>query len=217
MGNLTNIFSPFLWKKEITETSDILKLVQPQIESNIKKYPTLTPENWDCVTHSSAFNVHVGNEINNKFCTDAVLEVYRKYVKSFCKDFNIDDKRFHVNDFWYNAFLNNHFQEPHTHLPGVFSAVHYLIFDSTVHSATTFINPNISTTQSINAFKPNLMQVLAKDNLQHSCFLNNFTPKDIAAGDIIIFPSFLNHYVRPNNSNKKRVTISFDILLDGTF
>jgi ectoine hydroxylase-related dioxygenase (phytanoyl-CoA dioxygenase family) len=41
-----------------------------------------------------------------------------------------------------------------------------------------------------------------------------YTPPQIKQGDLIIFPSFLNHYVKPNTSEKQRITITFNVAME---
>lgn len=205
MADCYPMFAAFLWKEKITETQDILSCLNDVITANIEKYPILTPPNWECVVHSSYNNKDIN--INN----NAIVKIYEKYMGKFLNDFQLNIEEFRIQSLWYNAFLKNHFQEPHTHLPSDFSAVHYLDFDDNCHSPTTFINPNLLMSQAMNSLKPNFCKKLNYENLLHSCFFDDITLTDISQGDIVFFPSYLNHYVRPNKSNKRRITISFNI------
>lgn len=207
MGEFNLIFSPFYWKTHVAETTHLLDRCLGKIESNAQTNPVSIPANWKCTIHSS----YQSNDPAMKLDSVYLHSVYNKYVALFLAEYQLKAGQYDIHDPWYNVFSKTHFQEPHTHLPCDFSAVHYAVFDDKQHQATTFINPNLSTSQALKAFRPNLMTKLDMKSTQHSCYLENYTPQNIVQGDMIIFPSFLNHLVRPNASDKKRVTITFNI------
>ena len=79
------------------------------------------------------------------------------------------------------------------HLPSKWSGVYYAIFDEEEHSPTHFYSPN----EKLIAINP-------------SCGIDTLIPK-VKEGDMIIFPSWLEHYVSPNMSEDKRISISFNM------
>ena len=102
-----------------------------------------------------------------------------------------------------NAYEESHFQEPHSHLPGFFSAVHYICYDPKVHSPTVFLNPQMDVYSFM--FDDDFMDVKKNHHLKES---DQF---DVVEGDLIIFPSHLKHFVNKNNTKNLRMTISFNI------
>ena len=87
-------------------------------------------------------------------------------------------------------------QEKHMHLPSKWSGVYYPIFDEEEHSPTLFYNPN--------------EKLLASNRFVG---MNALEPK-IKEGDMIIFPSWLEHAAPLNKSSKLRATISFNFFFD---
>ena len=205
MGTLNYLFAPFYWKTPIEETGSILDRYLAQIQANVESQPTLRPFGWDC-------NVHTNYNVPNMQLDPGVLGgIYQKYLQQFWAECRFQPATMKIQQPWYNCYSQNQFQEFHGHLPNDFSAVHYLVFDEKEHPATTFINTNPALSQAIQVFRGPLIEKCDPNTPEHSCFLTSFTPQDIRQGDLVIFPSFLNHYVKPNLSEKKRITISFNL------
>jgi len=207
MGQFNLIFSPFYWRSPVLETSDILNKCMGKIEENIKESPVNIPPKWECIVHSS----YQSSSSNMKLDASFLNPIYSKYVATFLSEYGFKQGQFNIHNPWYNVFLKTHFQEPHTHLPCDFSAVHYAVFDKAEHLPTTFVHPNIMIPQYTKASRPNLMSKVNYNLPEHSCFSEHYTPQNIEPGDLIIFPAFLNHYVKPNTSEKRRITITFNI------
>jgi len=207
MGEFNLIFSPFYWKAHVEETTDIINSCMGKIESNVLKAPVAIPHGWECTIHSSFRS----NDPSMKLDDQYLLSVYSKYITNFLYEYNIKPGKFNIHSPWYNVFSKSQYQEPHTHLPSDFSVVHYITFDETQHLATTFVHPNPIISQSTKAFRPRLMNRLDSGCPAHSFYMNFYTPPQIKEGDLIIFPSFLNHYVKPNISEKQRITITFNV------
>lgn len=205
MGQLKQILAPFYWKQHVVETPVILDRHLSKINSNIEASPVLIPPNWECNVHSTC------NIPELKLETGLLTEIYGKYLQEFWSDCKFPAARLAIQQPWYNSYSRNQFQEFHSHLPNDFSAVHYIVFDEKAHQATTFINPNPILGQATCQFRPSLSSKCSIHDPIHSCFATTFTPQDIRQGDLIIFPSFLNHYVKPNQSDVRRTTISFNI------
>lgn len=207
MGEFNLIFSPFYWKVKVDETQDILDKCLEKIQDNVNRNPVLIPSKWECTLHSS----YDGNDPAISLDAEFLTPIYTKYVKIFLNEFKLKEGRYTLQHPWYNAFSKSHFQEPHTHLPRYFSAVHYAIFNEKEHLATTFINPNQSACQAVREVQKNIIPKLTPSLLEHSLYMEYFTPQNITQGDLIIFPAFLNHYVKPNLSEKRRITITFNV------
>jgi hypothetical protein len=91
---------------------------------------------------------------------------------------------------WRNEYLDKDWQEPHVHLGAQFS---FIIYEKVSTPHTIFFNP---------------AKYLISGTLQHQdCVLREFTPS-VTAGQIVIFPSYVEHMV---NRNSDQVTISGNI------
>jgi len=207
MGEFHQIFGPFYWKTHVTENQEILDKCLGKIETNVEKKPVAVPTDWECVIHSS----YMSNDPEMQLDGQWLSSIYTKYISAFFDDFKIKKSTAMLFDPWYNVFSQNQFQEPHAHLPNDFSVVHYVLFDEKEHVATTFINPNTIAAEAHRAFRPQLFDKLDSRNTNHSFYTANFTPLDIKQGDLIIFPAALNHFVKYNKSDKKRITFTLNI------
>lgn len=207
MGEFNLMFSPFYWKAHVEETPQIIDKCLGRIEKNVDQAPVAIPPGWECVLHSSYQSNNPDMILDSKY----LHSIYSNYVVSFLTEYRLKPGQYNIHDPWYNVFSKSHFQEFHSHLPCDFSVVHYAVFDEEAHQATTFINPNILLGQATKAFRPSLSNKLDSKLLEHSCYMDFYTPQKIKQGDLIIFPSYLNHFVKPNTSDKKRITITFNI------
>ena len=100
-----------------------------------------------------------------------------------------------LTDMWLNVYESSHWQEKHIHSPGQWSGVYYVEFDPNDHKATNFYHPNET--------------LLASNGIQQ----NTLVPW-VQEGDMIIFPSWLEHAAPMNNSSKRRSTISFNFFIE---
>ena len=102
---------------------------------------------------------------------------------------------------WHNVIKNGEYQEVHNHLPSFLSAIHFLQFDKNEHDLPVFLDPARGVKESRHKVKTYF------DN--KSCFL-----PDVEEGDIIVFPSYLDHFISGGKYDKHRVTVSFNLTLN---
>lgn len=95
---------------------------------------------------------------------------------------------------WRNRYDKNDWQDIHIHPHCSWS---FIIYESVEESKTVFMNPSYKDIQ--NQLGMNLKE-----------FPLDFRPQ-LSKGDIIIFPSFLEHYVRPGSIG---TTISGNLYMD---
>ena len=127
---------------------------------------------------------------------EAVLELTRKMNENFNhEDFNL--KLFA----WMNANPAGGYNAPHTHPGAHWSGVYYVA------------QPNVEEGSS------GMIEFLdPRSDLQHwkilgaSAFQQKRTFRP-SVGELIVFPSYLMHWVHPNQTDEERVTIAFN----GTF
>ena len=102
---------------------------------------------------------------------------------------------------WHNVIKNGEYQEVHNHLPSFLSAIHFLQFDKNEHDLPVFLDPG----RGAKYPRHTLDTYLGGDPL--------FLP-DVEEGDIIVFPSYLDHFVSGGKYNNYRVTVSFNLTLN---
>ena len=78
-------------------------------------------------------------------------------------------------------------------------------FDKDLHPATGFRNP-ISKSQIFSSLE-NAERI---KNTKNGLYSEVYYP-DVKEGDLIIFPSWMEHICPPNRSNELRVTMAFNI------
>ena len=99
------------------------------------------------------------------------------------------ERDFEITGWWYNINGKGHWNMPHTHPGSDLALVLYLTeTDELLH----FINP----------FSHRKMEL---DNTAYS--------PNTSKGDIVIFPSDLVHFVKPNQREEDRVSISMNLQL----
>jgi len=104
-----------------------------------------------------------------------ITEILSYLMKPYCKNF-----LFNLSDIWINKYGKNDYQGSHVH-PTDFS---FIIYYKTDKSYTVFDSP-----------VKNLLESKANKIFDHDYETN------YKEGDIIIFPSYLQHWVKPNSSN----------------
>ena len=114
-----------------------------------------------------------------------IREILSFLLKPYCKDFV-----FNIPDIWINKYETNSYQGSHVHA----SDFSFIIYYKTDKSHTVFNSPVKSILETI----------------ESKIFLQTFEP-DLKQGDIIVFPSYLQHWVRPNSGNTT-VTGNIDII-----
>jgi hypothetical protein len=132
-------------------------------------------------------NKIVGNVITSPFNiqTDILLDE----IKLFEKEIKIN---FYLTNVWFQKYEKNMNHAVHNHGPIGFSSICFVEYDKNFHKATTFISPfgNYITGE-----------------------LERYEP-EVDEGDIIFFPSNLLHYAPVNLSNKTRIIMSFNLLIE---
>lgn len=228
-----NVFSPFIFKANLNNNDFLKQKILPQIHKQRKKSNSLVPSGWFCDVFStyqyenktkSKYDEygHLDNRETEKFGRDfdntCLMHTYIDQVNIFLEELSLLNNRetmpvsaFNI-DMWYNTYTKNQYQEWHTHSGGSsdFSAIHFLKYDENVHLPTVFRNPT-SKSQIFSSVK-NKQRLTSINNIKNTVYSEVFYP-NIREGDLIIFPSWLEHTVPPNKSKELRVTVAFNIEL----
>ena len=104
-----------------------------------------------------------------------LTEILSYLLKPYCKNFS-----FNISDIWINKYQKNDYQGSHVH-PSDFS---FIIYYDVNKSSTIFNSP---------------VKYLLESS-SNKFFLKDYEP-NFKKGDIIVFPSYLEHYVKPNSNN----------------
>ena len=202
-----NIFSPFYYKGYVEETPLIQQSYTDKMIANYRVDPN----------HSNDWHVHssysgFGN-LPHQLDWWESIKYYKYYINNFIQDYFGKPLEWEINDTpWYNVYGANQNGPQHEHIDSDISVVHYLKFNPEVHSGTTFINPNFIKTKYFQLSKKSFIGNLVKENINHSLYGTQFTPV-VREGDLIIFPSDLEHRVIQSFSDDYRIIIAFNFTI----
>jgi hypothetical protein len=132
---------------------------------------------WLSETKSSYSNTNMLDELSFNY----IMDIFFKNLKDFIKkDFKID-----LLSIWENKYEKNDFQENHIHPDSDFS---FVIYKKCIESQTVFFSPGNY-----------LILSFYKNKLLNNYFERTFSPK-LGQGQIILFPSFLEHMVKKSSN-----------------
>jgi len=205
--NKIDIFSPFYYKFNLLEHFIIRDAYLDKIIENYNHSPY----------HSHDWNVHTNYYLKDNLPHELdwwiSVQHYKKYVNEFIEhyfrglqlDWRIDGEP------WYTVYGKGQKADQHEHMPCDFSAVHFIKFNPEIHEPIRFVHPELTKTKYAATFKPHLHDNLGTCSRQ-SYYKEHYVP-DVKEGDLIIFPSELQHLVYANQSDELRATIAFNFSL----
>jgi hypothetical protein len=167
----------------------------PYFENQCKSNSNILPTDWFCDVNTSYL------ESDPKLLE--YKNTYTENIIEFLSCINFPKCQIEVLDPWYNLYCKGQYQEIHHHsyVPNTyFSAVHFLKYNPKFHKPLVVHNHNRVFTDMFTLGKSSNMNYW---DSQHVI--------DVEEGDIVIFPSTLEHYVQPQTTEEYRVTISFNI------
>jgi uncharacterized protein (TIGR02466 family) len=105
-----------------------------------------------------------------------------------------------ISNMWININGKGHMNHPHAHPGSSLSGVYYIKCNTATSGRIMFINPNAyhCNEDLIDTFTP----VTSSKYFQR--------PEE---NKLLIFPSWMTHYVEPNQTDEDRISISFNTLL----
>lgn len=191
-----SLFSVQVYKNKVFNHEEIKRKSIHFVKSEYQKNPSSFPDAWDA-------DVFTTYGKNTNFPWVDLIPLYQENLIELANLYGIVGDAY-VTDAWFNAYKKNQHQEIHEHLPGQFSAVHYLAYDAEVHSPTLFLSPyrQVSMSNSPPFGNNNPSQIPPT--------WNQLAVLNVEEGDLLIFPSFLEHKVARQTSNKLRATIAFN-------
>ena len=138
--------------------------------------------------------------LNKKYkaLTDKIVEV----SKLIFKDKSYKYEKYEITDMWSNILKQNEFHRPHTHSNNILSGVYYVQSDNVAtlqfydpRPQAGVLNPDVEKWHKGNATVWQLGSITNR---------------------MILFPSWLQHFVPINTSKQDRISIAFNVMLKGT-
>tara|TARA_B100000925_G_C21859171_1_gene409200 strand:- start:141 stop:764 length:624 start_codon:yes stop_codon:yes gene_type:complete len=150
-------------------------------------------ENWQ-----SEHNPNLHEHLKYKALGSKVLELSKVYLD----DLKYEYEKMYITGMWSNILKPGETHSPHTHSNNLLSGVFYLQSNDN-SPAITFVDPR----PQASVLQPQQTEY-TKDN--GTLF---FYPAKV--NRMLLFPSWLQHYVPKNNSNDNRISIAFNVMLRG--
>ncbi len=202
---MINLFSPFYVREHLGVEHDMLyNEYVPKMIDNYNNQPNLSP---DWVVHTS-YNLE--DKLKNKIDWNLAMTVYsgkiRKFIRSY---FNKELDWEFGGGLWYTVYGPGQMANIHDHIPEHFSLVHYIKFNPQLHWPISFINPMKDYIRLLLSTNQGIRDNLDYNNQNQSLFHPRFTPM-VNEGDIIIFPSVLEHMVEKTYNDDLRITIALN-------
>lgn len=137
---------------------------------------------------------------------DIAKELRRQYLKVIDQFFMHEEWSAEIDHVWYNYYVDGEYQEAHKHLGKyndniTFAFVHFLSYDPENHAPLIFGDPM----EDIKSMQPKLCP--AQDPTD-----SKYIPR-IKEGDVMMFPCWLEHEVRPGKRTPDypRVSVALNI------
>lgn len=194
-NDIKQIFSPFYYRAPATEHMNIKGQIEHYYSEKAKEEPNNQPKTWGCKVHTT-FGMKTKP-------LDRVKDLYQNDIMRFFRQIEMPPVEVDADDIWINVYQKGQWQENHHHHGNddvYFSAVHFLKYNKEKHPPLIFNSP-----QNI-LMAPNELgrhTNLTYWDLDHKV--------DVHEGDLVIFPSYLEHQVNVQESDEERITISFNI------
>jgi uncharacterized protein (TIGR02466 family) len=126
-----------------------------------------------------------------------LLEKSSAIVQSIIADLSTNQQEFVIRSMWGNIHPKGGFNFTHVHPTGWLSAVYYVALPEGC-PGITFEDP-----------RPSRLM-----DFQHSCLVDNlYYNHQPQVGQLVLFPSWLPHFVNPNPVDENRISISFNVEL----
>ena len=197
------IFAVPTFQSSVRDNNRIKELIFPIINEHKKSGITEPPDGWFTDKLTTSF---MDDDFSNKLISDDDLgtEIKNQYFDVLKTFFNASFEC-DIADIWYNYYQDKEYQEPHPHFgsynsPNHFACVHFLNYNPKIHSPLTFCDP---------------LRLVRLSTLERTGFGGYDENIDVNAreGDLVMFPSYLEHEVRPAPPTPEypRITISFNI------
>jgi uncharacterized protein (TIGR02466 family) len=216
---LFSVFPKFIYRGKLQTHEKWKNLIVPVIEeryklekgSNANKDDS--PACWECDCFTTFFDKSLmDHTLEKEIDIQALLQDLSTNIQEAIKLAEFYPHAFLVAQQWFNAYGPGQNQEQHNHIPSHLSAIYYLQFDPKCHKGTSFINAEKMYTEGPRYNK----HFYDPDMYGYGCYKEEMT-LTCDEGDVIIFPSQLDHMVHKQPGIEKnpdgtlRISFSFNI------
>jgi len=186
---------------------DVIRLYLGNYQDDDLKTQMLEILDAERASNRSVQRSNAGGFQTDDLCRSQLAPEFMKRMQSdisaYLKNYTVHTPfRAVLSGLWVNSNRKHHFNMPHNHSPDFFSGVWYLKVPKD-SGGICFLNPVEQNTYNYHNF------------LGDGCFQDSATynAKD---NDLILFPSYVTHFVLPNVSDEERVSVAFNFNLAPT-
>lgn len=138
-----------------------------------------------------------------------MYNLYAEDIKNVLTEIGFDVSQFDIRlKGWYNFTTGNSEEWVHDHVGGAstinYSFVHYITIDDSANG-TVFLNPNYKMIRSVSPTK--------NVNYLPKCFFDERMQIPVQEGDILFFPSWLDHTAPQHTSGNLRITNAVNVMM----
>jgi hypothetical protein len=188
------LFAIPIKKAHLQETEALKERFLPDM---LRRYETSQyekPQFWATDRIHTSF----GAQDSNDHPIVTMPDEYAKFIRDL-----IPPSRYSV-ELWHNMYWKGQeYQEIHHHVPCHLSIIHFLAFDKAEHKPPVFYDP------------ARLIKATCREDGIPKDYWQESDTIAVEEGDILVFPSYLEHYVPPGNYSKPRVTVSMNVTFLG--
>jgi len=183
-------------------------------------------DNWydtKCLTtasHGSSFLMdgntdHIFNN-HGLFIYDLVIDKAHKFLEQLgIKNLKLTlnscgvEKCKNCTELWCSKYKKGMYQAEHNHLDNgeLFSFVYFAKYDPSKDADLTFVKDMSNAIQK-GFLSENSPNTLPEELREHHVFCNHVTLDNIKEGDLVIFPSYLDHFVEEQKHDGPRITLA---------
>ena len=189
-----NLFSPTpIWVYEARENT--YEKIQSELDVAYENSTFSERDDWG-KTHFLSDTTFSKSVLHEQNC-NALLEEIDYNLMIFLNSIGLEEKSYKFETSWFAKFKHNQYALEHTHCPADLSGIYYYKI-SEGHEGVKFkvANPLINT------------NIIANAAFGHDLTFN------VKQGTMILFPSYIPHCVKTNQTNDDRVSVSFNLIFE---
>lgn len=215
---LFSVFPKFVYRGRLQTHEKWKNLIEPVIQERwnaIKSNSNVDdgPACWECDCFTTFFDNSLQDHTQEtEIDIQGLLQDLSINIQESIKLAEFYPHAFMVSQQWFNAYGPGQNQESHNHIPSHLSGIYYIQFDPKIHKGTSFLNPDRMYTEGPRYAK----QFFDPDMMGYGCYKEEMT-LSIEEGDVVLFPSQLDHLVHKQPGIEKnpdgtiRITFSFNV------
>ena len=200
MNNISTLFPTPVYRASVAGHRKFKQTIVPKLLDTFKKEPDRKAP-WAKLCNT--WQIHLA-EINPKDF-DIISADIQLAIETYLAYLQVPPFSYEYHG-WINVHDSDMYQEVHNHIPAIISGIYYIQFDTDKHNSVQFINPN--------PVYHTLMNTLNLDVHNPMMGPSTHIGLDFNEGDVVLFPSTLDHFVPKSiePSDTFRISLSFNVL-----